>query len=94
MYKNGTFALNQRACSYGLNNSLSAFCSKADAQQNSRITPISSGKLSNLGWKPRALEETLLDSIEYHRKMGNLQDVEGQAYRLPDIFRHFQAAAE
>uniref|UniRef100_A0A453L4Q2 NAD-dependent epimerase/dehydratase domain-containing protein n=1 Tax=Aegilops tauschii subsp. strangulata TaxID=200361 RepID=A0A453L4Q2_AEGTS len=67
---------------------------KADAQQNSRITPISSGKLSNLGWKPRALEETLLDSIEYHRKAGNLQGVEGQTYRLPDIFRHFQAADE
>ncbi|KAM3258406.1 hypothetical protein ACQJBY_050269 [Aegilops geniculata] len=67
---------------------------KAGAQQNSRITPISSGKLSNLGWKPRALEETLLDSIEYHRKTGSLQDVEGQTYRLPDIFRHFQAADE
>ena len=61
---------------------------------NSPITPISSAKLRNLGWKPRELEETLLDSIEYHRKMGNLQDVEGQAYRLPDIFRHFQAADE
>ncbi|XP_044949818.1 phenylacetaldehyde reductase-like [Hordeum vulgare subsp. vulgare] len=65
---------------------------KADAHHNSPVTPISSAKLSNLGWKPRALEETLLDSIEYYRKTGILQDVEGQTYRLPDIFRHFQAA--
>ncbi|XP_037473217.1 phenylacetaldehyde reductase-like [Triticum dicoccoides] len=67
---------------------------KADAHQNSPVTPISSAKLSNLGWNPRALEETLLDSIEYYRKMGILQDVEGQTYRLPDIFRHYQAAEE
>uniref|UniRef100_A0A453L5D7 NAD-dependent epimerase/dehydratase domain-containing protein n=1 Tax=Aegilops tauschii subsp. strangulata TaxID=200361 RepID=A0A453L5D7_AEGTS len=67
---------------------------KADAHQNSPGTPVSSAKLSNLGWKPRALEETLLDSIEYYRKTGILQDVEGQTYRLPDIFRHYQAANE
>ncbi|XP_048559901.1 cinnamoyl-CoA reductase 1-like isoform X2 [Triticum urartu] len=67
---------------------------KADAHQNSPVTPISSAKLSNLGWNPRALEETLLDSIEYYRKMGILQDVEGQTYRLPYIFRHYQAAEE
>ncbi|KAI4962605.1 hypothetical protein ZWY2020_028751 [Hordeum vulgare] len=32
------------------------------------ITPISSAKLKNLGWKPRELENLLLDSIEYYRK--------------------------
>ncbi|XBI82187.1 hypothetical protein VPH35_090931 [Triticum aestivum] len=65
---------------------------KAETHQNSPVTPISLAKLSNLGWTPRALEETLLDSIECYRRMGILQDVEGQTYRLPDIFRHYQAA--
>ncbi|KAI4989739.1 hypothetical protein ZWY2020_038102 [Hordeum vulgare] len=67
---------------------------KADVHQNSPTTLITSGKLNDLGWKARALEETLLDSINYYRKTGILQDGEGQTYRLPDIFRRFQAAEE
>ncbi|KAK1631883.1 hypothetical protein QYE76_006198 [Lolium multiflorum] len=69
---------------------------KDNADQNSPITPISSEKLKNQGWKPRALEETLLDSVEYYRKTGILQDVEGegQACRLPDLFQFFHAAEE
>uniref|UniRef100_A0ACD5Y826 Uncharacterized protein n=1 Tax=Avena sativa TaxID=4498 RepID=A0ACD5Y826_AVESA len=64
--------------------------------ENSPITPISSAKLKSLGWKPRELEETLLDSIEYYRKTGILQDAEGegQACRLPDLFQFFHAAEE
>uniref|UniRef100_A0A0E0M2U7 NAD-dependent epimerase/dehydratase domain-containing protein n=1 Tax=Oryza punctata TaxID=4537 RepID=A0A0E0M2U7_ORYPU len=38
------------------------------------FTPISSEKLKSLGWKPRKLEETLTDSIEYYEKTGILQD--------------------
>ncbi|XP_020177693.1 phenylacetaldehyde reductase [Aegilops tauschii subsp. strangulata] len=69
---------------------------KAEVDHNSPITPISSAKLRNLGWKPRELEETLLDSIEYYRKTGILQDgeEEGHACRLPDLFRFFHAAEE
>ncbi|KAM0861780.1 hypothetical protein ACQ4PT_045642 [Festuca glaucescens] len=69
---------------------------KDNADQNSPITPISSEKLKSQGWKPRALEETLLDSVEYYRKTGILQDVEGegQACRLPDLFQFFHATEE
>uniref|UniRef100_A0ACD5YEC1 Uncharacterized protein n=1 Tax=Avena sativa TaxID=4498 RepID=A0ACD5YEC1_AVESA len=69
---------------------------KANVDQNSTLTPISSAKLKNLGWKPRELEETLLDSIEYYQKTGILQDAEGegQACRLPDLFQILNAAEE
>jgi len=68
----------------------------AEVDGNLPITPISSGKLRNLGWKPRKLEETLLDSIEYYRKTGILQDAEGEGYtcRLPDLFSFFHVAKE
>uniref|UniRef100_A0A3B6KIV4 NAD-dependent epimerase/dehydratase domain-containing protein n=1 Tax=Triticum aestivum TaxID=4565 RepID=A0A3B6KIV4_WHEAT len=69
---------------------------KSELDHNFPITPISSAKLRNLGWKPRELEETLLDSIEYYRKTGILQDGEGEGHacRLPDIFRFFHASEE
>lgn len=67
---------------------------KAGADHDTRITPMSSEKLRNLGWKPREVEETLLDSVEYCRETGILQDVEGRSYRLPDVFRLFHAAEE
>ncbi|VAI18869.1 unnamed protein product [Triticum turgidum subsp. durum] len=69
---------------------------KVEVDHNSPITPISSAKLRNLGWKPRELEEMLVDSIEYYRKMGILQDGEGEGHacRLPDIFRFFHASEE
>ncbi|PNT64842.1 cinnamoyl-CoA reductase 2-like [Brachypodium distachyon] len=67
---------------------------KAGGDLNAIITPFSSEKLRNLGWKPRELEETLLDSIEYYREMGILQNVEAQTCRLPDLFRHLHAAEE
>uniref|UniRef100_A0ACD5XMT6 Uncharacterized protein n=1 Tax=Avena sativa TaxID=4498 RepID=A0ACD5XMT6_AVESA len=68
----------------------------ANVDQNFPLTPISSEKLKNLGWKPRELEETLLDSIEYYQKTGILQDAEGegQACRLPDLFQILNAAEE
>ena len=53
---------------------------KTDVEHNSPITPTSSEKLRNLGWKPRKLEETLLDSIEYYQKMGLLLDAGGEGY--------------
>ncbi|KAL6844764.1 hypothetical protein ACP4OV_025423 [Aristida adscensionis] len=56
-----------------------------DLEHKSIITPE---KLKNLGWKPRKIEETLLDSIEYYEQAGLLQDVEGCPCRLPQIF-HF-----
>ncbi|GJM98405.1 hypothetical protein PR202_ga15416 [Eleusine coracana subsp. coracana] len=45
-----------------------------------------SGKLKSLGWKPRKLEETLADSIEYFEKAGLLQDEE-EPCRLPYFYR-------
>jgi len=50
------------------------------------VTPITSEKLKSLGWKPRKIEETLSDSIEYYEKAGLLQDVEGCPCRLPHPF--------
>ncbi|PVH64610.1 hypothetical protein PAHAL_2G315400 [Panicum hallii] len=50
------------------------------------VTPITSEKLKNLGWKPRKIEETLFDSVEYYEKAGLLQDVEGCPCRLPHPF--------
>ncbi|TVU10054.1 hypothetical protein EJB05_43560 [Eragrostis curvula] len=51
-----------------------------------QVAPISSEKLISLGWKPRKLEETLLDSLDCYEKAGILQDV-GHPSRLPYIFR-------
>jgi hypothetical protein len=43
----------------------------------------------NLGWKPRKMEETLCDSVEYYEKAGLVQDAEGSSpCRLPHLF-HF-----
>lgn len=53
----------------------------------SEISPATSEKLKSLGWKPRKMEETLLDSIEYFEKAGFLQDVESCPLRLPHLFR-------
>ncbi|KAL6655324.1 hypothetical protein ACP70R_006150 [Stipagrostis hirtigluma subsp. patula] len=46
-----------------------------------------SDKLRNLGWKPRKLEETLADSVEYFKKAGLLQDADGEPCRLPYFYR-------
>ncbi|XP_066399686.1 phenylacetaldehyde reductase-like isoform X2 [Miscanthus floridulus] len=54
----------------------------------SAISPFTSEKLKNLGWKPRKVDETLSDSIEYFEKAGLVQDVEGCPCRLPHLF-HF-----
>ncbi|XP_062193787.1 cinnamoyl-CoA reductase 1-like isoform X2 [Phragmites australis] len=58
----------------------------SDPDRKSVATPITSFKLKNLGWKPRKLEETLLDSIEYYEMAGLLQDIEGCPCRLPPLF--------
>ncbi|KAL6655326.1 hypothetical protein ACP70R_006152 [Stipagrostis hirtigluma subsp. patula] len=57
-----------------------------DLDSNSIVTPITSDKLKNLGWKPKKLEETIFDSIECYEKAGLLQDVEGSPCRLPQLF--------
>ncbi|CAN6224945.1 unnamed protein product [Urochloa humidicola] len=44
-------------------------------------------KLMDLGWKPRPLEETLKDSVEFYEKAGALRDVDGHPCRLPYLFR-------
>lgn len=59
-----------------------------DKDYESAVTPVTSEKLKNLGWKPRRIEETLLDSIEYYDKAGLVQDQEGCPRRLPHFF-HF-----
>lgn len=64
-------------------------CSSAEVNGKTEIfTPISSEKLKSLGWKPRKLEETLTDSIEYYEKTGILQDAGGRPCVLPYLF-HF-----
>ena len=47
---------------------------------------VTSDKLKNLGWKPRNLEETLVDSIESYEKAGLLQGSDGEPCRLPFFF--------
>lgn len=47
---------------------------------------VTSGKLLDLGWEPRKLEETLADSVECYKKAGLLQDVDGEPCRLPYFY--------
>ncbi|TVU10061.1 hypothetical protein EJB05_43567, partial [Eragrostis curvula] len=49
-------------------------------------------KLKSLGWKPRKLEETLTDSIEYFDKAGVLHDEDGKPCRLPPLFLPYDRA--
>ena len=60
------------------------FCSIVDVDRKALIT---SQKLRDLGWEPRKLEETLMDSVECYEKAGLLQDSVGRPYRLPYLFR-------
>jgi hypothetical protein len=48
---------------------------------------VTSDKLKNLGWKPRKLEETLVDSIESYEKAGLLQGLDDEPCRLPFLYR-------
>jgi hypothetical protein len=57
-------------------------CRMVDVDYKAEAT---SDKLTRLGWKPRKLEETLADSIEYFEKAGLLQDQE--PFRLPYFCR-------
>ncbi|KAL6901019.1 hypothetical protein ACP4OV_005695 [Aristida adscensionis] len=58
-----------------------------DLDGKSIVTPITSEKLNNLGWKPtRKIETTILESIEYYEKARLLQDVEDCPCRLPQLF--------
>jgi hypothetical protein len=63
-------------------------CCSDNKDYESAISPFTSEKLKNLGWKPRKVDETLSDSIEYFEKAGFVQDVEGCPCRLPHLF-HF-----
>ena len=44
---------------------------------------FTSEKLKNIGWKPRKLEETLVESIESYEKAGLLRISDGETCRLP-----------
>jgi hypothetical protein len=48
---------------------------------------VTSDKLKNLGWKPRNLEETLVDSIESYEKAGLLHCSNDEPCRLPFLYR-------
>jgi len=63
-------------------------CCSDNKDYESEVSPVTSEKLKSLGWKPRKMEETLLDSVEHFEKAGFLQDVEGCPRRLPRLF-HF-----
>jgi hypothetical protein len=45
---------------------------------------LTSEKLKKLGWKPRKLEETLVDSVESYKKAGFVDD---EPCRLPHLYR-------
>ena len=47
---------------------------------------MNSDKLKNLGWKPRKLEETLVDSVESYETSGIL-NVEEEPCRVPYFYR-------
>ncbi|KAG2644303.1 cinnamoyl-CoA reductase 2-like isoform X2 [Panicum virgatum] len=59
-----------------------------DKDYVSAISGVTSEKLTNLGWRPRKMEETLCDSVEYYEKAGLVQDVQGRTCRLPHIFHY------
>ncbi|XBI82191.1 hypothetical protein VPH35_090934 [Triticum aestivum] len=46
---------------------------------------VTSDKLKNLGWKPRKMEETLVDCIESYEKAGLLGVTDDEPCRLPFI---------
>lgn len=48
---------------------------------------VTLGKLKNLGWKPRKLEETFTDTVESYEKAGLLGVSDGQPCRLPFFYR-------
>ncbi|XP_037442386.1 cinnamoyl-CoA reductase 2-like [Triticum dicoccoides] len=48
---------------------------------------VTSNKLKNLGWKPRKMEETLVDCIESYEKAGLLGVTNDEPCRLPFIYR-------
>lgn len=47
---------------------------------------MNSDKLKNLGWKPRKLEEALVDSVESYEKSGIL-NAEEEPCRVPYFYR-------
>ncbi|TVU30802.1 hypothetical protein EJB05_22445 [Eragrostis curvula] len=51
--------------------------------------PVTSQKLRDLGWEPRKLEETLMDSVECYQKAG-LLDIHANPCRLPFLVRAWQ----
>lgn len=57
------------------------FCRVVDVDTRVGLT---SEKLKKLGWKPRKLEETLVDSVESHEKAGLVDD---EPCRLPYLYR-------
>ncbi|KAL6655333.1 hypothetical protein ACP70R_006159 [Stipagrostis hirtigluma subsp. patula] len=48
--------------------------------------PMTSNKLRKLGWSCRSLEETIADTVEFCKKAGFLDDVEGEPCRFPPVY--------
>lgn len=63
------------------------YISKEDICDMDHPAPMTSDKLKKLGWSCRPLEETIVDTIEFFRHAGFLEDVEGAApCRFPPLF--------
>ncbi|TVU10048.1 hypothetical protein EJB05_43553 [Eragrostis curvula] len=48
--------------------------------------PMTSDKLKKLGWSYRSLEETIKDTVEFCKKGGFLDDMEGGPFRFPPVY--------
>ncbi|TVU10040.1 hypothetical protein EJB05_43545, partial [Eragrostis curvula] len=48
--------------------------------------PMTSDKLKKLGWSVRPLKETIADTVEFCKKAGFLEDVEGAPCRFPNVY--------
>ncbi|KAL6655332.1 hypothetical protein ACP70R_006158 [Stipagrostis hirtigluma subsp. patula] len=62
------------------------FMSKESINYMDHPAPMTSDKLKKLGWKVRPLEETIADTVEFCKKAGFLEDVEGTPFRFPDVY--------
>uniref|UniRef100_A0A0A8Z0I4 NAD-dependent epimerase/dehydratase domain-containing protein n=1 Tax=Arundo donax TaxID=35708 RepID=A0A0A8Z0I4_ARUDO len=62
------------------------FMSKESIYDMEHPAPMTSDKLKKLGWKVRPLKETIADTVEFCKKAGFLEEVEGAPCRFPDIY--------
>ncbi|KAL6844767.1 hypothetical protein ACP4OV_025426 [Aristida adscensionis] len=62
------------------------FMSKECIYDMDHPAPMTSDKLKKLGWKVRPLEETIADTVEFCKRAGFLEDVEGTPVRFPHVY--------